>query len=111
MQTIGLGEAGAAADARGKLGEFIRSRRIAAGLTQEELAERAELGVRTIRDIEQGRSVRPHRRSLDLLSGALGLAAPALGELARVSLADRGGADHPAPVLAAGNGYSGRHDP
>jgi transcriptional regulator with XRE-family HTH domain len=63
----------AAAD---RFGELVRGRRVAAGLTQEELAQLSGLGVRTISDIERGRIGRPHRRSLDLLCDALGLAAP-----------------------------------
>jgi transcriptional regulator with XRE-family HTH domain/tetratricopeptide (TPR) repeat protein len=61
---------------RARFGDLIRNRRIAAGLTQEELAERAGLGVRTISDIERGRIGRPHRRSVELLCDALGLAEP-----------------------------------
>jgi tetratricopeptide (TPR) repeat protein len=99
---------GAAAGTRDRLGEFIRSRRLEAGLTQEELAERSGLSVRTIIDIERGRSARPHRRSLDLLSGALGLA---LGELARVSPTGVIQAGRPAPVLADEAGYDGHDDP
>ena len=64
------------ADPRGRFGELVRGRRVAAGLTQEELAERSGLGVRTISDIERGRIGRPHRRSVDLLCDALGLARP-----------------------------------
>lgn len=62
---------GAGTDACGRFGEVLRTRRVTAGLTQEELAERSGLGVRTIGDIERGRIARPHRRSLELLSGAL----------------------------------------
>jgi len=43
---------------RDGLGEFIRSRRKAAGLTQEELAERCGLSVRAISDIERGHTTR-----------------------------------------------------
>src|ERR1700722_19820347 len=64
------------ADARDRFGELVRDRRVAAGLTQEELAERSGLGVRTISDIERGRIGSPHRRSVDLLCDALGLARP-----------------------------------
>lgn len=102
---------GVAAGARDGLGEFIRSRRRGAGLTQEELAERCGLGVRTISDIERGRVVRPRRRSLELLSGALGLAAPTLEELRQVSLADSGEASQLAPVVADRTGYRGQHAP
>ena len=47
--------------------------RRAAGLTQLELAERAHIGVRTLRDLETGRSLRPQRSTVDLLAGALDL--------------------------------------
>ncbi|HLK02641.1 MAG TPA: helix-turn-helix transcriptional regulator, partial [Streptosporangiaceae bacterium] len=52
-------------------GELVRSYRAAAGLTQEELAALSGLDVRTIRDIERGRTIRPHRSSADLLARAL----------------------------------------
>ena len=47
--------------------------RRAAGLTQLELAERAHIGVRTLRDLETGRALRPQRSTVDLLAGALDL--------------------------------------
>ena len=71
------GAAGAAAGGGDGLGELVRRGRVGAGLTQEELAERSGLGLRTIGDIERGRAARPHRRSLELLSRELGLALPA----------------------------------
>jgi tetratricopeptide (TPR) repeat protein/transcriptional regulator with XRE-family HTH domain len=74
-----MGIPAGAADAsggRGGLGELVRSHRVAAGLTQEELAQRSGLGVRTISDIERGRIGRPHRRSVELLCDALGLVVP-----------------------------------
>jgi transcriptional regulator with XRE-family HTH domain len=73
---MGIPSGAAAADGRGEFGELVRSQRLATGLTQEELAERSGLGVRTISDIERGRIGRPHRRSVELLCDALGLAAP-----------------------------------
>ncbi|MBS0630231.1 MAG: helix-turn-helix transcriptional regulator [Verrucomicrobia bacterium] len=38
-----------------KLGTFIAKKRKAAGLTQVELAEKAGVGIRFIRDLEQGK--------------------------------------------------------
>jgi DNA-binding SARP family transcriptional activator/DNA-binding XRE family transcriptional regulator len=53
------------------LGALIGDSRRAAGLTQRELADLADVGLGTVRDIEQGRTPRP--RSLARLAGALGL--------------------------------------
>ncbi|MEV6842054.1 tetratricopeptide repeat protein [Actinoplanes sp. NPDC051411] len=53
----------------------LRRHRLRAGLTQEELAVRAAIGVRTVRDLERGRASRPQRTTVELLSAALGLAA------------------------------------
>ncbi|NUT31473.1 MAG: XRE family transcriptional regulator [Hamadaea sp.] len=52
---------------------LLRRHRLAAGLTQAELAAAAEIGVRTVRDLEAGRSVRPQRSTVELLGAALGL--------------------------------------
>lgn len=51
---------------------LIQLRR-SAGLTQVELAERAHIGVRTLRDLETGRASRPQRSTVGLLAAALGL--------------------------------------
>jgi predicted ATPase/DNA-binding XRE family transcriptional regulator len=52
---------------------LLRELRRAAGLTQEELAQGARVGVRTLRDLETGRAMRPQRSTVDLLAAALGL--------------------------------------
>ncbi|MGC9666955.1 ATP-binding protein [Planosporangium sp. 12N6] len=54
-------------------GAVLRAHRRAAGLTQQELAARARVGVRTVRELERGRSTRPQRGTVDLLADALGL--------------------------------------
>jgi tetratricopeptide (TPR) repeat protein/transcriptional regulator with XRE-family HTH domain len=54
-------------------GGWLRRSRRAAGLTQEELSARSGLSVRTISDLERGRTGRPHPRSVRLLATALGL--------------------------------------
>jgi tetratricopeptide (TPR) repeat protein/transcriptional regulator with XRE-family HTH domain len=54
-------------------GRLLRSYRVAAGLTQEELAELSGLSVRTLGDIERGRITRPYRNSLMQLADALQL--------------------------------------
>ncbi|GAA2495656.1 ATP-binding protein [Winogradskya humida] len=51
----------------------LRSYRLRAKLTQEELAVRAAVGVRTVRDLERGRASRPQRTTVELLAAALGL--------------------------------------
>lgn len=51
----------------------IAQRRRDAGLTQEELAERAGLSVRGLRDLERGAVGRPRRTTLVRLADALGL--------------------------------------
>src|SRR5262249_44552248 len=55
------------------LAELLRGWRERALLTQEQLAERARLGVRTIRRLETGGSRRPYARSLRLVADALRL--------------------------------------
>lgn len=59
--------------ASGGFDELLRVRRLAAGLTQAELAQRAGVGVRTIRDLERARSTRPQRTTVELIADALGL--------------------------------------
>jgi predicted ATPase/DNA-binding XRE family transcriptional regulator len=54
-------------------GVVLRDHRLRVGLTQEELAARAAIGVRTVRDLERGRSSRPQRTTVEVLAGALEL--------------------------------------
>jgi transcriptional regulator with XRE-family HTH domain len=56
-------------------GALLREYRLAAGLTQDALAERAGLSVRGIADLERGARKFPHPATLDRLSDALGLSA------------------------------------
>ncbi|MET8122783.1 helix-turn-helix domain-containing protein [Micromonospora sp. NPDC005291] len=58
---------------RAVLSELLCGHRRAAGLTQAELASRAGVGVRTVRDLERGRSLRPQRTTVELLAAALAL--------------------------------------
>ncbi|SCG49524.1 ATP-binding protein [Micromonospora inositola] len=83
------------------LSDLLRGHRLAAGLTQAELAARAGVGVRTVRDLERGRSVRPQRTTVELLADALGLT-----HAARTTFL---AAARPSP--AAGSRPAGRHLP
>jgi transcriptional regulator with XRE-family HTH domain len=65
-------------------GPLLRRRRRAAGLTQDEPAERAGLSVRAVRDTERGAS-RPHRRTIGRLADALGLAGAGRDEFTRTA--------------------------
>ena len=55
-------------------GDTLRRHRLAAGLTQEELAARAGLSVREVSDLERGVRRHPHGDTVGLLVTALGLA-------------------------------------
>ena len=54
---------------------LLQSYRLAAGFTQEDLAERAGLSTRGISDLERGLILRPQARTARLIAEALGLAA------------------------------------
>jgi tetratricopeptide (TPR) repeat protein len=54
-------------------GEWLRQQRLAAGLTQEDLAERSGVSVRAIADLERGRTRKPYPSSVRSLVRALGL--------------------------------------
>ncbi|HEV2253345.1 MAG TPA: tetratricopeptide repeat protein [Streptosporangiaceae bacterium] len=68
---------------------MLRRYRLAAGMTQEELAARSGLSVRGLGDLERNRSARPYLRSVRLLAAALGLTDAQRAEL--VDLARGGG--------------------
>lgn len=54
-------------------GTLLRQYRMATGLTQEELADRAQISVRTVSDLERGINARPHAHTTRRLADALGL--------------------------------------
>ena len=94
------------ADRSGAFAEELRDRRVRDGLTQQELARRAGLSVRAVRDIEQGRVRRPRPHSVRRLTEALGLDPTAPPPADRVEIAvlgplavRRGGAPVPAGPL------------
>jgi polar amino acid transport system substrate-binding protein len=93
------------AGAPGSLAGLLRSLRQRALLTQEELAQRSGLSVRTIRGLELGRIRRPHSGSLRRLADALQLAGQerealvAAAHAERADLAERG--PDPTPAVAA----------
>src|ERR1022692_1378928 len=57
----------------GLLGSLLRAHRVAAGLTQDQLASRARVSVGALRDIEQGRTARPRAASVTRLAEVLQL--------------------------------------
>ena len=57
----------------GPLAPLLRRQRAAAGLTQEELAERAGVSVRTISDVERGLRTSIYRDTAQRLASALRL--------------------------------------
>ncbi|MBV9280105.1 MAG: tetratricopeptide repeat protein [Chloroflexi bacterium] len=62
-------------------GDLLRRYRMAAGLTQEELAERAGLSVRAISDLERGTRHVPRKGTMQLLLEALPVSERERGEL------------------------------
>src|SRR5262249_46701407 len=61
---------------RGSFGALLRGRRRRALLSQEQLAARAELSERTVRDLETGRVRSPRLDTVRLLADALQLTGP-----------------------------------
>jgi tetratricopeptide (TPR) repeat protein/transcriptional regulator with XRE-family HTH domain len=66
-------------------GQLLRRVRRATGLSLEELGGRAGVGVRTISDLERGRTSRPYRHTVSSLAEALGLQGRQLDEFVRLS--------------------------
>jgi transcriptional regulator with XRE-family HTH domain len=93
---------------RARPAEWLRQRRVAAGLTQEDLAERSGVSVRAIADLERGRTRRPYPSSVRALARALGLPDSAGAELvARFRAAGAGGSDATARPAAPRQGRPG----
>ena len=72
-------------------GQWLRQQRIAAGLTQEDLAERSRVSVRAIADLERGRTRKPYPSSVRALVQALGLPEDAASDLVARYRAGEGG--------------------
>jgi tetratricopeptide (TPR) repeat protein/transcriptional regulator with XRE-family HTH domain len=83
---------------------LLRSFRDRAGLAQEELAYRAGLSVRAIRDLESGRATQPRERTVELLAEALTLDAT---DADRLAAAARGGGG-PAGLAPDPDCFTGR---
>ncbi len=71
--------------ASGEFGELVRRHRMARGLSQDELAERAGLTARTIANLERGRTSRPYRSSVQAIADAFGLPEAQRAQLDRAS--------------------------
>jgi predicted ATPase/transcriptional regulator with XRE-family HTH domain len=91
-------------------GDLLRCHRLAARLTQEELAERAGMSKRGISDLERGARTRPQRETVKLLAEAL-----ALTGLKRAVFVDAGRRGAPAarrrPARSADEPFSGAQLP
>ncbi len=93
----------------GAPGQWLRQQREDAGLSQEELANRSGLSVRTISSLERGSTRIPHPRTIRLLGDTLGLPGEACDELiaaCRVFSRDGLVAGFGEPVPPAGTGGS-----
>jgi transcriptional regulator with XRE-family HTH domain len=64
-----------------RFGDLLRGYRLAAGLSQEELAMAAGLSARAVGNMERGLTARPYPRTVRLLVSALGLDGAAASEL------------------------------
>ncbi|MFC3993024.1 ATP-binding protein [Actinoplanes siamensis] len=87
------------------LATVLRRHRVAAGLTQEELADLAGVAVRTVRNLELGKVARPRRPTLDLIADRLSLSA---AERARLLDAGRPSSAPPVSLPAALPDFVGR---
>jgi tetratricopeptide (TPR) repeat protein/DNA-binding XRE family transcriptional regulator len=83
--------------------DLLRQLRTHAGLTQEELAAAADVGVNTVADLEQRRHQRTHKPTAERLADALGLP----GQVRDLFIAAARGRAPAATVLAATAGQDG----
>lgn len=81
-------------------GDVLKRYRIAAGLTQEELAAAAGLSVRGISDLERGRRSHPYYETVRLLADALGLGDEGRAALLAAARAPEAWRDAPAAPCA-----------
>ena len=84
----------------GHFGLILRRLRLAAGLSQEELAERAGLSAQGISALERGHRASPRPETVRLLADALGLAAAARAELVAAARPELLPTDLPAAAAA-----------
>jgi transcriptional regulator with XRE-family HTH domain len=77
-------------------GRVVHAHRRRLGLTQEELAGTAGIGLRTLRDIETGRIARPRQATVRRLAAAFELAGPDRARFHELA----------APAAAPGHEYS-----
>ena len=89
-----------AASSIGRFGPLLRHHRLAAGLSQEELAERAGLSARGISALESGHRPSPRLKTVRLLADALGLDAAARAELNEAARPELAASTPPASVAA-----------
>jgi len=90
-------------------GAVIRARRERALLSQEELAERSGLSVRTIRNIETERVTRPHPKTMQLICVALTEAEAPYAETDEQTRSPNGVVPVPHQLSADITDFSGRH--
>ncbi|MDQ4145632.1 MAG: helix-turn-helix domain-containing protein, partial [Actinomycetota bacterium] len=81
------------------LGSLLKRHRTATGLTQEELAEKAEVSARTVSDVERGLRSRIYRDTAARIADALGLVGAARHEFESAARGRR--TEQPAPPAAA----------
>jgi YD repeat-containing protein len=100
-------------DAARAAGAWVKSQRLASGMTQEELSGKSGLSVRAISNLERGRTARPHPRSLEVLAVALGLPeteGAAWAARLRADQARDASSQAPRQLSAAGERSSQPHD-
>jgi transcriptional regulator with XRE-family HTH domain len=78
---------------RSTLGSLLRQFRLEAALTQEELAERAEISVRAVSDLERGVNTAPRPFTIRRLADALGLTSEERAAFQRASIIPPGSAE------------------
>ena len=91
----------------GGFGALLHRHRAAAGLTHEELAERAGLSVRALRDMERGHTQRPYPHSVRLVADALTLTDQARAQLLKAARGEANGAAGASAAGASAGGAGG----